>query len=328
MILLAYRTFLGAQALLPVAREAGVSLVLAGFAEEPETHDSAQLADSQPPLFTVRARGEVLLRVDLLASGEADAAFVKVAGQAEREADLDALQGRIDQLRKDAIALSPLDPVAKLKTEKLVELEGRKSKLAATPPARFPPGRNSFTYAFVSMSPSLPQEPQVRSLMDEYTAQVATKNLAWVQAHPRTCPVAAAGEAAYTGDQQCIDCHQEAYDFWKTTPHAKAYPDLVKRQKQYDTSCISCHVVGYQKPGGTCDVAQTSGRESVQCESCHGAGSLHAEAGEESLIALKVPEKQCRTCHDPENSPHFNDATYRPQILGPGHGMPLGRKKN
>jgi hypothetical protein len=322
LVLLAYRTFEDARALLPVAREAGVSVVLAGRADEPETHDSAELADSQPPLFTVRARGEVLLRIDLLAGGEPDAPFEKIPGQGERQAELDALQGRIEQLRKDAIALSPLDPMAKLKTEKLLDLEGRRSRLAAAPPPRFPPGRNTFTYAFVPLAPTLQKDPRVDALIDEYTKQVGTQNLAYAKEHPRSCPAAAPGQASYVGDQACVDCHQEAYDFWKTTPHAHAYESLVKRHKQYDTSCIGCHVVGYEKPGGACDIAQTNGREAVQCESCHGAGSLHSEEGDAQFIALKVPEKQCRTCHDPENSPHFNDATYRPQIVGPGHGQP------
>jgi len=327
LVLVAYRTFEEAKALLPVAHDAGVSLMLAGRADEPETHDSAQLADTNPPIFTVRARGETLLRIDLLAGGEPETAFTKIAGQGEREAELNALQGRIDVLRKDAIALSPLDPMSKLKTQKLLELEGRKAKLAEAPPPRFPPGRNVFTYAYVEMSPTLPSDPAVKAVVDEYSVQVSTKNLAYAKAHPKQCPRAKPGEAEYVGQEKCIDCHQEAFDFWKTTPHAHAYESLLKRHRQYDTACIACHVVGYEKPGGTCDIAQTAGRENVQCESCHGAGSLHAEEGDDKLIAQKVPERQCLTCHDPENSPHFNDATYRPQVLGPGHGAPLPQAK-
>jgi len=94
---------------------------LAGRAEEPETHESGVLADTTPPLFTVRARGEELLRIDLLPAGQPAIPFQKIAGQAEREADLNAMQARIDGLRKEAIALSPLDPMSKLKTDKALE---------------------------------------------------------------------------------------------------------------------------------------------------------------------------------------------------------------
>lgn len=326
-VLLAYRSFEKAKALLPVAREVGVALVLAGRADDPETHDSAELGDSQPPLLTVKARGEALLRVDLFPGGETGAPFLKIAGQAERRKEIDALQGRIDQLRKDAIALSPLDPMARLKTDKLLALEARKSQLAAAPPPKFPPGSNVLTYSFIPVSPKLAPDASLKAVIEGYDTQVATRNFAYAKEHPKECPRPRDGEASYSGDATCIDCHEEAVAFWKTTPHAKAFDSLVKRGKQYDTACIGCHVVGYQQPGGTCDIAQTAGREAVQCESCHGPGSTHVEAGSKGGIALQVPEKTCRKCHDPENSPHFNDTTYRPQILGPGHGMPMAAKK-
>ena len=31
----------------------------------------------------------------------------------------------------------------------------------------------------------------------------------------------------------------------------------------------------------------------------------------------------CIRCHEAENSPHFDDARYRPFIVGPGHGETL-----
>lgn len=321
IILLAYRTIEGAKQLLPTAKAAGVSLVLAGRAEVPETHESAALPDAQPPLFTVQARGQAILRLDILAGGSTGAPFVKITGQGERDAELDAIQQRIDQLRKDAMALPPTDPMAKLKTQKLLELEGRKARLAAAPPAKLPRGQNAFTYAFIPMTPDLPDDPTVRATITRYDTSVATDNLAYAKAHPKACPTADPEQATYIGAKACAECHQEAYNFWLTTPHSHAYEALASKNKQYNVSCIGCHVLGYQKPGGACDIAQTAGRENVQCESCHGPGSIHADSTDAADIRLHVSEVQCRTCHDPENSTHFNYVTYRTQILGPGHGM-------
>ena len=58
------------------------------------------------------------------------------------------------------------------------------------------------------------------------------------------------------------------------------------------------------------------------CESCHGPGSLHVENPSPDTITGKPGEKVCVTCHNPENSPHFDFATYLPRVLGPGHGQP------
>jgi hypothetical protein len=212
-------------------------------------------------------------------------------------------------------------------TDKTLELEARRAKLAQAQPPKLPPGTNSFTYAFVPMSPQLPKDPAVQAVVDGYNQEVQTRNFAYAQAHPKQCPQAGPGDSSFVGDEKCAECHQEAYDFWKTTPHANAYEKLVKRNRQYDVTCIGCHVTGFEKPGGACDIAQTAGRQNVQCEACHGPGSLHSAEGEPKLIARDTSAKLCKTCHDPENSPHFNFTTYRPQILGPGHGAPMKLKK-
>jgi hypothetical protein len=300
-----------------------VQFVVATRAEVPETHESGAMADGTPALFTVAARGEAILRIDLGLGGRQGEPLARVPGAAERDEQLAAMQQRIDLLRDEVKASNPLDPLVKAKTQKMLELEERRARLAASAPPAMPAGRNVFTHAFVPMSPKLPQAPEARAIVDRFHADVAKQNLAYVQANPRPCPRAAKGQAEYTGHDACIDCHEGAYEFWKKTPHAHAYQSLVEKNRQYDVACIGCHVVGYERPGGACSIADVKGRLDVQCESCHGPGSLHAEDGSRATMAAAVPEATCRKCHDPENSPHYNDKTYRPQILGPGHGAPL-----
>ena len=71
-----------------------------------------------------------------------------------------------------------------------------------------------------------------------------------------------------------------------------------------------------------CRLDKVQGREDVGCESCHGPGSLHAAAPAKANIAGSPGRALCVTCHNLENSPHFDFATYLPRVLGPGHGQP------
>ena len=38
---------------------------------------------------------------------------------------------------------------------------------------------------------------------------------------------------------------------WDGTPHAHAYATLEKGFKEFNLDCVSCHVTGYGKPGGS-----------------------------------------------------------------------------
>lgn len=324
-VLVAYRSASDARALVPAAHQAGVDLILASRSDQPETQEAAAFDDS-PPVLSPRARGEEVLRLDVSLAGPRTAPLVRVAGAADREAEMTAIRERMANLRRDIQALSPFDAIRKMKTDKVLELEGRLAQLAAAPPPAMPTDKNVYTFAFVPMTPQLAQRADVRALLDAGEKQLAAEALAFEQKSPTQCPAPQAGKATYVGDAKCIECHEEAVAFWKKTPHAHAYQTLVDKGKQYNVNCISCHVVGWAQPGGACSIAATEGKQNVQCESCHGPGSQHIEDGDTDKIALRVPETQCKTCHDHDNSPHFNDTTYRPQIIGPGHGQPLARK--
>ena len=65
------------------------------------------------------------------------------------------------------------------------------------------------------------------------------------------------------------ESHAEAFDVWERTSHSRAYHTLEIASKNFNLSCVGCHVTGYQRPGGA-EVVQNDGRRDVQCESCHG----------------------------------------------------------
>lgn len=173
----------------------------------------------------------------------------------------------------------------------------------------------------VKVTCKLQSDERAASALEAYDAWVAEQN------HARfvgvTPPEPAEGDPRYVGIDECETCHDEAYDFWKTTRHAGAYKTLVDDNKQFDLSCVGCHVTGFRKPGGS-EVVENHDLQSVQCEQCHGPGSFHIDDPEledkPNAIRRKAPAELCRECHTAEHSDTFEYNAYLRDILGPGHG--------
>lgn len=101
-----------------------------------------------------------------------------------------------------------------------------------------------------------------------------------------------AEEPSYIGIKQCKLCHQPHYDSWYGTRMSKAFELLqpgvrseqkktagLDPQKDYtaDPKCLPCHTTGYGKEGGFVSLEKTPEMINVQCEMCHGPGSIYAE---------------------------------------------------
>lgn len=50
-----------------------------------------------------------------------------------------------------------------------------------------------------------------------------------------------------------------------------------------DPGCLTCHTVGYKKPGGFVDLATTPDHVGVGCEMCHGPGGTYTQKQHMSL---------------------------------------------
>jgi len=118
-------------------------------------------------------------------------------------------------------------------------------------------------------------------------------------------------EATYVGAAKCKLCHMKQHKVWSASEHAKAF-GVLKPEEQKDPKCLACHVTGYPR---TRQVnAETEG---VQCEACHGPGSLYIKihpkkdkegARKAGMIAKPDPES-CKSCHNPD-SPYFKGFDY------------------
>ena len=116
----------------------------------------------------------------------------------------------------------------------------------------------------------------------------------------------------YLGAELCIRCHQSEGEQWKTTSHSVAWKTLTDGGNDAKVECIGCHVVGYRKQGGFQAAADAPKLGNVQCESCHGMGTMH-----ESFANPKktVTEQTCVECHQGENDPHWNWQSKRSLIV-------------
>jgi hypothetical protein len=141
-----------------------------------------------------------------------------------------------------------------------------------------------------------------------------------VQLADRIPPPVPAGQAGYIGIDRCAGCHRSEKRFWAKTVHAKAYATLSTESKEFNLDCVSCHVTGYGRPGGS-TVTHVDKLKDVQCEVCHGPGSLHAEAPTTVHVPTPKPDAQlCLGCHHPPHVEGFDAVAKMGEIIGPGHG--------
>jgi hypothetical protein len=247
-----------------------------------------------------------------------------------KDLDFEDASGTRDEDRRNSLRLS------------LAELEGRLKRLADNSPDRIavqnrlrdkrkqleelsqpkPPKEGSFfTYRLVEIRESLGVDSQAAKHMSSYYKRVNEHNReAFKDVLPKP---AEPGKASYVGLEACTKCHAEERAFWDKTGHAKAYATLEKQDKQFNLECVGCHVTGYEMPGGS-NVTHVDKLKDVQCETCHGPGSLHVDSPNDKALLQVVPQKTlcAPACHHPPHVPQgWNSDENWLKIIGPGHGM-------
>jgi hypothetical protein len=246
----------------------------------------------------------------------ADGSGLELSEERSRlERRIEELERRLVDWERPNSGLSPAEVSAR--RQDLEQLKARRASLKA-PEA--PKTGSFFRYELVQVRESLGVDEQVTRRLEAYYKRVNEHNR---QAFADVTPAPAGeGQSSYVGVNQCSTCHLEERAFWDGTPHAKAYATLVKDHKQFNLDCVSCHVTGYDKPGGS-TVTHVANLESVQCETCHGPGSRHAaDPTDKSLIRRTPDVSLCASaCHHPPHVPNdWQVGEAWQKILGPGHG--------
>ena len=153
-------------------------------------------------------------------------------------------------------------------------------------------------------------------------------------------------EAKYVGAKNCKKCHFKQHMSWKKTTMAKTFETLkpgqnadtkkkfgLDPQKDYtkDVTCLECHTVGYGKPGGYPKVVEGKAwtdeetkraalMEGVQCESCHGPGSLtgpfkkaNKQYKKKELMdrgMIEPDADNCKSCHNSKSPTQPKDYKF------------------
>ncbi|MEW6377240.1 MAG: c-type cytochrome [Thermodesulfobacteriota bacterium] len=135
----------------------------------------------------------------------------------------------------------------------------------------------AFIRSWEKTAPVLPEEPQAKER-----------------------PFFVQEEAAYTGSESCIGCHdslnKKHIDAWRRSPMTKNA--FFRIQNELDkTKCIPCHATGYDPE------KKTFQEENVGCEACHGPGEKYQDmmTGKDALEGGKIARenglKSCTRCH-------------------------------
>ncbi len=164
-----------------------------------------------------------------------------------------------------------------------------------------------------------PAEPMHVLLDEEF--QNMLKVVGVVENFPRRDSANGAPGSKFAGAESCKTCHPNTYAKWATTKHANAYQDLLEApngSRQHDAECISCHTTGFEFHSGWRSAEQTPYLKGNQCENCHGPASKHVAEPDNldfrKAIARTAGDanrnRLCLQCHDEDNSPKFDFATY------------------
>ncbi len=258
--------------------------------------------------------------IDFFVHGD-DYKFQDATGVANAEAT-SSLAKRIRELENRVAAwehdpsVRPEDVAAR--RADLTKLKEEKERLSNAPA---PKSGSFFRYGLVEVREKLGSDPKVGERMGSFYRRVNEHNrVAFAGRKPPEVP---RGTSGYVGAEVCSSCHEEERKVWDRTAHARAYATLSRQFKEFNLDCVSCHVTGYERPGGSTVTMNESLRD-VQCEECHGAGQAHAKAPKKKGLVLREPRPETcvSSCHHPPHVEAFDPAKAKQLILGPGHGMP------
>jgi len=161
-------------------------------------------------------------------------------------------------------------------------------------------------YAPVFLGGDVEEDDHVAEFLEDYRLAVIDERI--IDDIPRE----QLEDTVYLGTDSCVRCHRPQFRKWITTEHAGALRTLEEDGTDRDPECVVCHVIGLEYIGGFRDRQRTPALANVACEQCHGPGAAHAE---NVLAPYQRPvEKDCRVCHDPENSPEFKFSVYLPKM--------------
>ncbi len=231
--------------------------------------------------------------------------------QASTRARLDNVAARIPQT-DDPGARSRLEAQQEAYGEQLADIESQLSSLQA--------GAHHRLAAFeVPLSDDVADHPATAAQVAEAKRGITMR----AGGDPGRFIPRMIDSGPYAGGATCVPCHKEQHSQWSTTGHARAWLALVREERALDDDCWSCHVTGFEQPGGPPDPTKSGPWRDVQCEACHGPARAHVESPGEVLPVRDPDEATCVGCHDgDQDGGRFDYPSYRPKIAHPAAPPP------
>lgn len=165
---------------------------------------------------------------------------------------------------------------------------------------------SSFNYRFEAMRKDLPDNLEVRAIVDATTNEV--NRLGKMAAKARSAAPLANDQMFfpenYAGNSVCQSCHAPQAEKWHNTKHASAYSTLEGKGQQFNTQCLPCHVTGAFGQPAEMVLKLAGDLRQVGCETCHGPAKLHA-AQPHSNKPGKPTMEICLRCHTGDHDDNF-----------------------
>ncbi|MCA9786059.1 MAG: hypothetical protein KDC10_08275 [Calditrichaeota bacterium] len=173
------------------------------------------------------------------------------------------------------------------------------------------------SYGMVVLDHNFPSDPVVAQKMEDFKREAEEAKRAQIEKRRieklhtlGIDPASLPGQDDpnhYVGESECRTCHTEIYSAWKSTPHARAFSELIRARESDNEEKLPRYVTGYLEKSGYLNRLDTPLLMNVQCESCHGRGSEHVRTEGKALETLNPnPGNSCVQCHSAESQPDFD----------------------
>ncbi len=173
-----------------------------------------------------------------------------------------------------------------------------------------------FTARYVELDEIIPDDPKMAEMTKLAREQIDVAQLRVAEEEAKAYAAKnppGLQNSPYVLSETCGKCHRAEYAIWQKSLHSHAFAALETKQRTFDTACVGCHSVGFQKQGFV-NIKATPQFANVHCESCHGAGADHVAAPTAGNYKTPGKNESCLVCHDRENSPDFDFRKYWPVI--------------
>ena len=183
----------------------------------------------------------------------------------------------------------------------------------------FPPSRQEQPLArIVEMSPGFADDKDQLEILRSFRKTLEQRDFSAQESGLLSAEqLVISANQTVAGTVACRECHQQTSEHWTTTGHAHAWDRLLAEGAQVDSYCQQCHTTGFGLAGGFVSANRSGERIDVGCESCHGPSQAHVTDN-----AVHTPFDaigRCIKCHDPENSPAFEFASYWERVRHAEH---------